>query len=134
MSDENVELLKRVYDEWARGNFKAGKDLLDDSMTTVWADGFPTAGTYHGPEAHGSAMREWLGEWDDFELRAEDFLDAGDSLVVPFLVRARGKSSGAWVERRWAHVWTLRSGRVVRFEVHLDVDRALEAAGLGDGD
>ena len=130
MSLANVALLKKVYGEWESGNFRAGRELLDDSMTTVWADGFPTAGTYHGPREHSDAMREWLGEWDEFELRAEEFVDAGDSVVVPFSVRARGKESGASVERRWAHVWTLRRGRVVRFEVHLDVQRALEGVGL----
>jgi ketosteroid isomerase-like protein len=74
-------------------------------------------------------MRTWLGAWDDFRLEAEDFVDAGDSVVVPFRVFARGKGSGARVERQWAHVWTLRDGKVVRFEVHLDVRRALEAVG-----
>jgi ketosteroid isomerase-like protein len=75
-------------------------------------------------------MREWLSAWDDFELEAEGFRDAGDSVVVPFRVRARGKSSGARVDRRWAHVWTFRHGKVVRFEVRLDIAAALAAVGL----
>ncbi len=129
MSRENLDLVKDVYREWKAGNFRAGTELLDASLTTVWAAEFPTAGTYRGPDEHAKAMREWLGEWDDFDLEAEDFLAAGDSVVVPFRVRARGKRSGAWVERTWAHVWTLSQGRVVRFEVHLDLPHALEAAG-----
>ena len=129
MSQRNVDLLQRLYGEWARGNFRAGRELLDESLTTVWAEEFPTAGIYHGPDEHITAMREWLSAWDDFQLEAEDFIDAGDSVVVPFRVRARGQGSGAVVERRWAHVLTLRNGRVVRFEVHLDVQRALEAVG-----
>ena len=130
MSRENVSLLGKIYEEWESGNYRAGRELLDESMTSVWSDGFPTAGIYHGPREHSAAMREWLGEWDEFELWAEDFVDAGDSVVVPFSVRARGKGSGALVERRWAHVWTLRRGRIVRFEVHLDAQSALEAVGL----
>ena len=133
MSPEDLDLVKHVYRKWEDGNLGAGKELLDESLTTVWAEEFPTAGTYHGPSEHANAMREWLGEWDEFQLEAEDFVDTGDSLVVPFRVRARGKGSGAWVERRWAHVWMLRQGRVVRFEVHLDVGRALDAAGRRGG-
>jgi len=132
MSREIVELVKQLYSRWEQGDLRAGREILDESLTTVWAPGFPTAGIYRGPHEHAGAMREWLGEWDDFALSADEFIDAGDSVVVPFSVRARGKGSGAWVERRWAHVWTLRNGRVVRFEVHLDVDRALEAAGIAD--
>jgi len=133
MSWENLDLIKHVYRAWEDGDLRAGRELLDASLTTVWAEGFPTAGTYQGPSEHANAMREWLGEWDEFQLEAEDFVDAGDSVVVPFRVRARGRASGAWVERRWAHVWTLRQGTVVRFEVHLDVRRALEAVGRQGG-
>jgi ketosteroid isomerase-like protein len=66
-----------------------------------------------------------------FELRAEAFVESGGSVVVPFVVRARGRSSGVRVERRWAHVWTMRGGKVVRFEVFLSADDARAAAGLG---
>ena len=130
MSQENVELLQSIYDRWAAGDFRAGRDLLDPDITTVWAQDFPTAGTYHGPDAHAAAMREWLSAWTDLRLEAERFVDAGESVVVPFVVRARGRESGAEVERRWAHRWTLHHGRVVRFEVHLDVGEALKALGL----
>jgi ketosteroid isomerase-like protein len=49
----------------------------------------------------------------------EDLEEHGDTVVVTFLVRARGRESGVEVERRWAHVWTMRSDRTVRFEVRL---------------
>jgi len=130
MSQENVEIVRSVYDSWAKGNFRAGRELLDPNITTVWAGDFPAAGIYHGPDEHAAAMREWLSAWTDVKLDAERFVDAGDSVVVPFVVGARGLESGALVERRWAHVWTVQNGRVVRFEVHLDVDAALKAAGL----
>ena|SRR5271165_1174979 len=97
MSSKNVELVRRIYDRWAEGDFRAGRELLDPNITTVWAQEFPTAGVYHGPDRHAAAMREWLS------------------------------ACGAEVERRWAHVWTLHNGRVVRFEVHLDVGDALRA-------
>ena len=130
MSQENVELLRGIYDEWSAGNYRAGRELMDSSLTTVWAEQFPTAGTYHGPDGHIAAMKEWLAAWDELRLEAEDFIDAGDSVVVPFNVRARGKESGVEVDRRWAHIWTLRNGRVVRFEVHLDVAEAVRSVGL----
>jgi uncharacterized protein len=132
MSQENVELLRPVYDRWAEGDFRAGRELLDPDITTVWAQDFPTAGTYHGPDGHAAAMREWLSAWTDLKLEAERFVDAGTSVVVPFVVHARGQESGAEVERRWAHVWTLHEGRAIRFEVHLDVREALNAVGLAE--
>lgn len=130
MTPADVIVLRHVYEQWSVGNFAAGRELLAPELVSVWSEDFPTAGTYRGPSGHSAAMREWLSAWDDFELEAEGFRDAGDSVVVPFRVRARGKSSGARVDRRWAHVWTFRHGKVVRFEVHLDIAAALAAVGL----
>ena len=132
MSQENVELLRTVYEQWERGNLSAGKDLFDPEIESVWPPEFPSGGTYRGVTGHTRAMREWLSPWKDFRLVAEGFYEAASSVVVPFRVHARGGESGVEVERRWAHIWTLRGGKVVRFEVSLDPARALEAVGLSE--
>jgi ketosteroid isomerase-like protein len=129
MSDErDVRTLRRVYAEWEKGNLRSGRELLAPEVVTVWGEDFPTAGTYHGPDEHAAAMREWLGEWEGFGLVAEDFAPVGDAIVAPFRVEARGRSSGVEVNRRWAHVWWLQEGKAVRFEVHMDVERAFRVA------
>jgi ketosteroid isomerase-like protein len=130
VTPDDVTVLRRVYEQWSVGNFAAGRELLAPDIVSVWSEHFPTAGTYRGPGGHSAAMREWLSAWDDFQLEAEAFRDARESVVVPFRVRARGKSSGARVDRQWAHVWTFRRGKVVRFEVHLDIGAALAVVGL----
>ena len=129
---ENVTVLRSVYREWELGNMRAGKELLDPDVESVWPRDFPSGGTYRGHEGHARAMREWLSPWEDFRLTAEDFFEAGDRVVVPFRVHARGQESGVEVERRWAHIWTMRNGKAIRFEVYLDPAKALEAVGLPD--
>jgi ketosteroid isomerase-like protein len=74
-------------------------------------------------------MREWLSAWEGLELSAEELIEIGDRVVVPFCVRARGKGSGAEVERRWAHVWTFRDGKAVMFEVFMSKEAALRTLG-----
>jgi ketosteroid isomerase-like protein len=134
MSQENVELLRPVYEEWERGNLRAGAELLDPEVESVWPREFPSGGTYRGLKGHGDAMREWLSPWEDFRLIAEGFYEADNRVVVPFRVRGRGKESGVEVERRWAHIWTLRGDKAVRFEVYLDPAEALAAVGLSERD
>jgi uncharacterized protein len=134
MSQEDVDVLRPVYEQWEAGNLRAGRDLLDADIESVWPDEFPSGGVYRGPEGHARAMREWLSPWEDFTLAAEGFFDASDRVVVPFRVRARGGESGVQVERRWAHVWTMRRGKAIRFEVFLDPGGALRAAGLAEQD
>jgi ketosteroid isomerase-like protein len=53
----------------------------------------------------------------------------GDRIVVPFHVRARGKGSGAEVERRWVHVRTFRDGKAVMFEAFMNKEAALLTLG-----
>jgi uncharacterized protein len=134
MSQENVEILRPIYAEWEQGNLKAGTELLAPEIESTWPSEFPSGGTYHGPEGHRRAMREWLSAWAPLQLQAEGFIDAGERVVVPFRVRGHGKGSGIDVDRRFAHVWTMRGGRAVRFEVYLDPDEALESVGLSEQD
>jgi len=129
MSRQNVDALRPVYEAWEAGDLRAGRDLLDANIESVWPEEFPSGGVYRGPEGHAKAMREWLSPWEDFTLRAEDFFDAGDRVVVPFRVRARGRESGVEVQRRWAHIWTMRSGKATRFEVSLEPASALRTVG-----
>jgi ketosteroid isomerase-like protein len=129
VSQENIDVLRPVYEKWEGGDLRAGEDLLDVEIESVWPSEFPSGGTYRGKAGHAQAMREWLSPWENFRLRAEGFFAAGDRVVVPFRVHARGKESGVEVERRWAHMWTMRLGKAVRFEVCFDPAEALKAVG-----
>ena len=60
----------------------------------------------------------------------EEFLDAGDQGVVIYRAVGRGKGSGIAVERRNAHLWTIRDGRAVRLEIF--ATGGVEAAGLSE--
>jgi ketosteroid isomerase-like protein len=100
MSQENTDLLRAVYKAWEAGDLRAGQDLLDAEIESVWPTGFPSAGAYRGRAGHVRAMREWLSPWEDFSLVAEGLFEADDRVVVPFRVRARGRGSGIEVERR----------------------------------
>jgi ketosteroid isomerase-like protein len=53
-----------------------------------------------------------------------------DSVIAVFHSWGRGKQSGARVEERNAHVWTLRNGKLWRLRVYATKADALEALGL----
>jgi ketosteroid isomerase-like protein len=65
--------------------------------------------------------------WDEWRFEREQFVDAGDQVLVLVRVVARGGSSGISLDRQTAHLWTVRDGRVTRCEVYLDRAEALEA-------
>lgn len=129
MSDLNK--IKAVYDAFAKGDIPSVLGVLSADIDWTEAEGFPYAGTYHGPRAvlEGVFMR--LGtEWQGFAAVPHEFIDGGDTIV------ALGKYSGVYKATNksfsadFAHVWKLREGKAVRFVQYVDtllVQRALTA-------
>ena len=75
-------------------------------------------------------MREFLDSWTDYEIAAEEILEAGDSVLVESAERGMGRESGTPVETIRFAVWTFRGRRVIRFEYFRDRDDAREAVGI----
>jgi hypothetical protein len=65
--------------------------------------------------------------FDALRLEPEEFVDAGDQIVVSLYQLVRGKGSGAEVVGRIAHVWTMRGEAVLRLRIFGDKESALEA-------
>ena len=131
MSQENVELVRRIHEGWARGDFRVGADRLAPGFE--WHQ-FPQAvepGTRRGAEV-GEALRSVFDIYRDVRVEAHEFIDAGDQVVVIGRTRATARGSGLELENPIALVWTVRDGRLVRNEVFTDRREALEAAGLGE--
>jgi len=92
---------------------------------------FPDPGVYRGPEEIGRYMREdFLADFEGLVIVGEEFIDAGDSVVVRVRQQATGPESGAPVAMSYYQVWTFRGGSVIRIESVRERDDALEAAGL----
>jgi ketosteroid isomerase-like protein len=130
MSDENVEIVRRVYAEWERGSFRT-TEAFDPEVHVIWVNQiFVTGSETRGIDALGRAMQEFLSAWEDATATAGEFLDGGEHVVVENVWRARGKTSGIEVEAPLWSVWTLVGGRATRVVHHDDRAQALEAAGL----
>src|SRR6476659_4333198 len=129
MSQENVERLQAVYSEWARGNFRPGGQLFaPDVAFEALTDGRAAIGR----DAVEGYMREFLAHWTEFRIEAEDFVEAGEAILVTERQHGTGKSSGVDAEMTVYSVWTFRDGVVVRVRWEIDRASPLEAAGLSE--
>jgi hypothetical protein len=95
MSQENVEIVRRLIEHWEQGDWRWGRDVFDEECEAVFsASWFPEADDYRvGVEA----LRAWTGFTDAFET-FEVRLDAGDQGVALTHIQARGQASGAAVD------------------------------------
>jgi ketosteroid isomerase-like protein len=132
MSEENVELIRNGYERYAAGDIEGVAELVADDAELAGAGGLgiadTAAETRYGPEGFVRAAEEALEAFDEYRVEAEEFIDAGNAVVVPVLISGRGRASGAKLEVRLAHLWVLRDGKVIRGTVHRTTEEALEAA------
>jgi ketosteroid isomerase-like protein len=126
MSEENVEIVRRVYDGWSRGDFSAG-EYFDPEIGFELVD-WPHPARSRGVEEMRRTWQTTLSAWDDFRAEPDDFIDLGHNVLVLNSIRARGKGSGAEVSAQTATVWTLDAGKVVRLALHWDTAQARAAA------
>jgi len=133
MSQENVEIVRRVYEEWSAG-VERGDPGAAFGMEAVADDFEFTIEGFHperGREGYVEWFRTWTAEFGDWSLQLERLIDAGHERVVALTHQsATGKSSGAPVELNLGTVWELKDGRVIRMRTYRSQAKALEAAGL----
>jgi uncharacterized protein len=128
---DNVEVVRRVYEGWARGDFSESEVFAQDVVFEM--PDWPHSAAAQGLAEMSSVWRATLGAWEDFRAEPDEFIESGNHVVVLNHVQARGKGSGADVSADTATVWTIEAGKVVRLALYWNTDTALEIAGLGGG-
>jgi ketosteroid isomerase-like protein len=130
MSQENVEIVRRVYEE-VNANLDVPVKFLHPDYEFDARDVAADIGIVRGIEASGEALREYWETFEDFHVDLKEVLHADEEHVVTAVQDGgRMKGSDAEVWNHLFHVWTFRDGKVVRTSSHTDKHRALEAAGL----
>jgi len=131
MSQENVEVVQAALEAWGRGGFDALAEFCDTGIDWRAAEGAPDdAGPIHGLDAMRAYMQDWLDDFDELSLEFEELIDAGEQVVAVQRLSGRGKASGIETKIRFAVVYTIRNGKIVRGREYWERAQALEAVGL----
>src|SRR4051812_26664118 len=120
MSQENLEIVRRILDAANRRDTASALDLYDPAL--VWdhtrgpmRDVMGGQRVYHGHEGLRHWFRDFYEVWTQVEAHIVELIDVGDQVLSVIDYRARGRASGAEVEiPRMAGLWTVRTGKVVR--------------------
>jgi ketosteroid isomerase-like protein len=126
MSEENVEIVRRVYEGWSRGDFSR-TEHFDPNIDFELVD-WPAPGRARGIEEMARVWRETLSAWFDFRAVPSEYSDYGSKILVLNHIEARGKGSGADVSALTATLWTVEGGKVVRLALFWDTALARTAA------
>jgi ketosteroid isomerase-like protein len=141
VSAENVEKARLIYptertdisDVFAREDAVALLEsqlghIFDPEFETVDPTGFVSL-EQRGMEGFVAGWREWLGSWESWAVVAEDFVAAGDKVLVLLDIVARARASQVELPQRGANILTFSDGRIVRVELYVDGWAAREAFG-----
>jgi ketosteroid isomerase-like protein len=131
MSQENVELVRRLLSAFDRADYEAALDALDSEIEWHVPPGIAIGReVYRGRDEVQKGFAEWLAAWDTHRFEPEEMLDHEDHVVVGGMQVGRGRGSGVEVRLPTFHVFTLHDGKVTRHRSYRGRSEALEAVGL----
>jgi ketosteroid isomerase-like protein len=119
MSIENVAVVRRGYEALAGGDFGGFLGLLDPEIEWTHPEGLPYSGTHRGIAGMQEVLRLWGEAYEEMRVVPQEFLDAGDAVVVigRYIVRLHdGDELSTW----FVNVFDLADGRIVRFRDYSD--------------
>ncbi|HZO49189.1 MAG TPA: nuclear transport factor 2 family protein [Gaiellaceae bacterium] len=124
-----VEIVRRSYEAFARGDLDGVLADMADDIEWHQAQGLPHGGLYRGlaevrRHVFDPLDRDW---WTEFAAEPHEFVDGGDQVVVLGRYRGVARGTGKRLDVPFAHVWTLRDGKAVRFRQFLDTAGWVEA-------
>jgi uncharacterized protein len=124
----NVDLIRPIYEDWGRGNWRPRFDVYHQNMEWGWSDEFPgLAGVFQDHDDPNPRLVAWLSGWEHWRAEADEFLEFGDHIVVLATYHGRGRGSGVEISQEGAHVFELRDGKVVRLEIFASRAKALQS-------
>jgi SnoaL-like domain len=133
MSQENVELHRRIMEAYSARDIEAGIALSDPQIEVRTVFTAVGGGVYQGHDGLRTFQREFEDVWGDgFLIEPETFFDLGEQTLAFTLVCARGRQSGAEASIPAAQVLSWRDGLCVHFKAYAHREDALRDLGVSE--
>jgi len=133
MSQENVEIVRRMYAAWGARDLDALLEVTDPESEFRTSGSFPDLEPiYRGHQGMRSFWEAMLVPWESFRIDLERIVEGHDCAAVAIRFRARGKGSGVPTDLRQGHAIRFKNARIVKLSAHKSFESALEAAGLSE--
>ena len=132
MSQSNVKLVHRAVDAWNRSDVDAFLSQFDADCEVVFPPEVPEPGPFHGH----AELRQWiegfLGAWESHRVEVVEVVDGSRDVLAVLHMVGRGSGSGVDFDETDAHVFTIRDGRIARWQNFNRRAQAVEAAELSE--
>jgi ketosteroid isomerase-like protein len=113
------DIVRSFYDKLSTGDTPGALGLMapDIEGTTMWhykVDG-------RGPEKVAEGLfKPLMAEWSSFSLVPTEFITGGETVVSLGDFTGVHGTTGKTSNARYAHVWTVRDGKIATFRQYID--------------
>jgi ketosteroid isomerase-like protein len=137
MSEENVEIVRRVYAALSRRDAASVLALYDPEVEFYFSPGtlvdhIGGGGTYRGHEGLRAFDRDLRQTFEDFETNCEELIDSEKRIISVSRYRARGRGGIEVDGPLQFGVWTIQGDKIARVAWFAALEEALEAARLSE--
>jgi ketosteroid isomerase-like protein len=129
MSEENVEIVRRQNEAINRAEDETALAFHDPDSVWHAREDEPDAHPHHGHASIQALFTSWREMFPDIRLEAEEYIDAGDFVIVPAKLCGQGAGSGVAVDAPYTFVFELRDQKIVEVREYHTKAEALEAVG-----
>ena len=127
MSQENVEVVKRIFRGWDEEGVEGMLPFFHEDIEYRPVE---EGGAVHGHDALRRYFVRWMEPWEEFHVGPTEFQHTEDSVFNGIEMKGRGRGSGVETTQESWQVWRFREARAYRWEEYVDRTEALEAVGL----
>ena len=129
----NGDRMRGLYDAFGRGDVPTVLASFDPNIVWMEAENINYAdrNPYRGPQAVTEGIFMRIGQdWNNFKVTVDQIVDGGDTVVALGRYTGTNKATGQPLDAQFAHVWTLRDGKVVRFQQYADTAQFAKVTGV----
>jgi uncharacterized protein len=125
----NVDLTRKVYDAFNRGDLPAVLGAMDDNIRWEEPESVPY-GSHTGPESVAEKVfQPVVQHLEGFSVQPGEWVDGGNTVVVLGRYRGRGSVTGKELDTPFIHVWRFTEGKVSGFRTSFDTYHWLQVIG-----
>jgi len=119
----NLDTARSAYDAFGRGDLQALGEMMAEDGSWLTSDELPLGGETRGRDAILGNMAQIPNHWSSFSVEPEEFIDAGQWVVVRGTQRAG--ADGGEFESPFAHLIKFDAeGKIARGEFYADSAKA----------
>jgi ketosteroid isomerase-like protein len=136
MSEENVEIVRRLYHAATQGDdavaFELYADDIEWDVRGAWPGRAPSdlSRVYRGHEGVRRFWRDYLSAFERYDFTVEELVNAGNHVLAVVREHAAGRLSQVVLHNAVYALWTVRDGKLARMRLFPSREEALADAGL----